>query len=214
MNRGNSAEFDIPFDVRKLFLDTNISRLRVVLIVVGIVGILFLVSYLASLYADLLWYKSLGFDSVLIKILITKVTLFIFGASIFAILGGVAIVFALRISDDTQVLPDPNLLGGTLIRVVRWLSFVGVGIFSIIFGVTASGSWEKWLLLQNSVAFNLSDHVYNKDVAFYVFQLPVFEFLQNWLLGIGLVILFGSLAVLFINFGVRGMKFSFTNKSI
>ena len=129
MNRGNSAEFGIPFDVRKLFLDANISRLRVVLIVVGIVGILFLVSYLASLYADLLWYKSLGFDSVLIKILITKVTLFILGASIFAILGGVAIVFALRISDDTQVLPDPNLLGGTLIRVVRWLSYVGVGIF-------------------------------------------------------------------------------------
>ena len=47
MNRGNSAEFGIPFDVRKLFLDANISRLRVVLIVVGIVGILFLVSYLA-----------------------------------------------------------------------------------------------------------------------------------------------------------------------
>jgi uncharacterized membrane protein (UPF0182 family) len=212
MNIGNSAEFDIPFDVRKFFLGANISRLRVVLIVVGIVGILFLVSYLASLYADLLWYKNLGFDSVLIKVLITKVTLFILGASIFAILGGVAIVFALRISDDTQVLPYPNSLSETLIRVVSWLSFVGVGIFSIIFGVTASGSWEKWLLLQNSVAFNLSDHVYNRDVAFYVFQLPFFEFLQNWLLGVGLVILFGSLTVIFINFGVRGMKFSFTNK--
>ena len=212
MNRGNSAEFSMPFEIGKLFLGGNISRLRVVLIAVGIVGILFLVSYLASLYADLLWYQNLGFDAVFIKILLTKVTLFLLGASIFAILAGIAVVLALRISDETQVLQHPNILGETIIKVVKWLSFVGVGIFSIVFGVTASGSWEKWLLLQNSVAFNISDHVHNKDVAFYVFQLPFFEFLHNWLLGVGLVILLGSLAVLFINFGVRGMKFSFTKQ--
>lgn len=212
MNRGNSAEFGMPFDVGKLFLGGNISRLRVVLIAVGIVALFFIVSYLASLYADLLWYQNLGFDAVFIKILLTRLTLFIFGALIFVVLGAIAIFLALRISDGAQVLPFPNVLGETIIKVVRWLSFLGVGIFAVIFGITASSAWEKWLLLQNSVNFNISDHVHNKDVAFYVFQLPFFEFLQNWLLGVGLVILFGSLAVLFINFGVRGIKFSFTKQ--
>ena len=192
MNRGNSAEFGMPFDVGKLFLGGNISRLRVVLIAVGIVALFFLVSYLASLYADLLWYQNLGFDAVFIKILLTRLTLFIFGALIFVVLGAIAIFLALRISDGAQVLPFPNVLGETIIKVVRWLSFLGVGIFAVIFGITASSAWEKWLLLQNSVNFNISDHVHNKDVAFYVFQLPFFEFLQNWLLGVGLVILFGS----------------------
>ena len=167
---------------------------------------------MASLYADLLWYQNLGFDAVFIKILLTRLTLFIFGALIFVVLGAIAIFLALRISDGAQVLPFPNVLGETIIKVVRWLSFLGVGIFAVIFGITASSAWEKWLLLQNSVNFNISDHVHNKDVAFYVFQLPFFEFLQNWLLGVGLVILFGSLAVLFINFGVRGIKFSFTKQ--
>ena len=211
MNRGNSAEFGMPFDVGKLFLGGNISRLRVVLIAVGIVALFFIVSYLASLYADLLWYQNLGFDAVFIKILLTRLTLFIFGALIFVVLGAIAIFLALRISDGAQVLPFPNVLGETIIKVVRWLSFLGVGIFAVIFGITASSACEKWFLLQNSVNFNISDHVHNKDVAFYVFQLHFFEFLQNWLLGVGLVILFGSLAVLFINFGVRGIKFSFTN---
>ena len=212
MNRGDSAEFGMPFEVGKFFLGGNISRLRVVFIAVGIVALLFLGSYLASLYADLLWYQNLGFDAVFIKILLTRLTLFIFGALIFAVLGGIAIFLTLRISDGAQVLPFPNVLGETIIKVVRWLSFLGVGIFAVIFGVTASGAWEKWLLVQNSVNFNISDHVHNKDIAFYVFQLPFFEFLQNWLLGVGLVILFGSLAVLFINFGVRGIKFSFTKQ--
>ena len=158
MNRGDSAEFGMPFDVGKFFLGGNISRLRVVLIAVGIVALLFLGSYLASLYADLLWYQNLGFDAVFIKILLTRLTLFVFGALIFAVLGGIAIFLTLRISDGAQVLPFPNVLGETIIKGVRWLSFLGVGIFAVIFGVTASGAWEKWLLLQNSVNFNIFTH--------------------------------------------------------
>ena len=71
MNRGDSAEFGMPFEVGKFFLGGNISRLRVVFIAVGIVALLFLGSYLASLYADLLWYQNLGFDAVFIICLLS-----------------------------------------------------------------------------------------------------------------------------------------------
>ena len=59
-------------------------------------------------------------------------------------------------------------------------------------------------------SFGNPDPVYGKDLSFYVFSLPLYEFLQGWLLGAAAVILLATIGMYFVNFSFRGVGFLIT----
>ena len=63
---------------------------------------------------------------------------------------------------------------------------------SVILSMVLSGHWAKVLQYLHPTVFNSSEPVFNQDVSFYIFALPLGELLEFWLVGL---FLFGLVAV-------------------
>lgn len=57
-------------------------------------------------------------------------------------------------------------------------------LLSLFFGLVLSSNWSRVLLFFNATAFGAPDPVFNRDVGFYVFRLPIWELLSFWFSGL------------------------------
>ena len=178
---------------------------------VGLLVLFLLLTFLKSIYTDLLWYGSLDLRSVYVKVLVTRVVLFIVGAAVVAVGLAVSLYFANRQSKGPPVVPvSPEALA-FLKRLVFWGSIAVVLILSVVFGAFLASHWETFLRFANSVPFGETDPVFGKDISFYMFKLPLYQFVQGWLLGALIIMMLASLALNFINFSLRGLRFEVTS---
>ncbi|MEZ4519694.1 MAG: UPF0182 family protein [Chloroflexota bacterium] len=63
----------------------------------------------------------------------------------------------------------------------------------------AAGQWDVILSYLNRVPFDIADPIFGHDVSFYIFELPILEFVQGWLLSILLIALLGIIPIYAIN---------------
>ncbi|MFH1141650.1 MAG: UPF0182 family protein, partial [Chloroflexota bacterium] len=180
------------------------------LVIVGLVVLYVLFSFLRSVYTDWLWFDNLGYKSVFLTILTTKIWLFFAGALMFALLVVPNLIVAQRFSQGPSTIPLPPESVHLLRRITFWGIVVAVLLISTIFGSVASGRWEVFLRFMNSVPFGQTDPQFNKDISFYVFTLPILHFIQGWLLGAVIVILLATIGLHFVNFTLRGVRFDLT----
>ena len=199
--RGSQFSLDFggvnPFVLRK--------RLKWGALVVGLILLFVLLSLLRSIYTDWLWYGELGFRSVFIKVLVTRIVLFVLGGVIFGVLAGISLYFANRVSQGTEQIPLPQATSDFLRRFIKWGAVAAAAVLSAIFGALVAGEWQVFLRFESAVSFGATEPVYNKDVSFYVFSLPLYDFIQGWFLGAAIVILLATLALYFVNFSMRGV---------
>ncbi|MDY6783447.1 MAG: UPF0182 family protein [Cyanobacteriota bacterium] len=77
----------------------------------------------------------------------------------------------------------------------RWcLRVISVAI-SLIFGFVISGNWSRLLLFFNETPFERTDPIFNLDIGFYLYKLPLWQLLYFWLGGLSL---YGLIACLLI----------------
>ncbi len=160
---------------------------KAVLVTIAAVVVLAL---LLSFYADWLWFKSLGYQAVLLTIVFTKLGLgIVLGVLFLGIVGG-NLYLAWRLDTD-KGLPARSPFGqlstgGLPEGVTRQSVGVLVGVtalgIAVITGIEAAARWELFLKYLNAQSFGLADPIFDRDVGFYVFSLPLFDYLQNWLL--------------------------------
>ncbi len=76
---------------------------------------------------------------------------------------------------------DLSIYGDTIPNYV-----VGTLVFILSLGAAATGIeiWESILQFLNPTAFNMQDPIYGQDIGFYLFRLPVWEYLQGTLLNL------------------------------
>ena len=86
---------------------------------------------------------------------------------------------------------------------------VTIGV-SIVFAILFSSQWELLLKFTNSVGFNATDPMFNKDISFYIFDLPAYSFIQGWLVAVFAVGLIATAALSFAHYALRGVSFSLT----
>ena len=178
-------------------------------VILSLLLIFLFLSFVRSIYTDILWYEGLGYKSVLLKILTTRLWLFLIGTCLFAILMGSSLFSILRTNRGNyklEVSSDVNLL---LRRLVFWGSVASTILLAVIFGSIISNHWEIFLKFFNSVSFGTLDPIYHKDISFYVFSMPVLHFVQGWLLGLAIVILLTTFLLHFINCNLRGIPINF-----
>ncbi len=168
----------------------------------------------SSIYVDWIWFENLGFLSVFITIIQAKAILFAFGAVGFLIFSLVNISIANKFSPK-GVSPEAalNLSSETMYqvrRVLRLATLLGMVIFSIVFGVTALGAWETTLRFTNSNLFNVLDPLFNRDVSFYIFNLPLYRFLYSWSIGMIAVTSLIAAGIYAANFAIGGFQLRLT----
>ncbi len=124
-----------------------------------ILGI-FLTITLSRIYVDWLWFDSLGFLSVYKTMLFTKIMVGV----------AVAVIFFLAIAGNIWV-------ANRKVKVQRTpLYSIAFGI-SVVVGFIASAFWFSVPRFLESTPFGFVDPLFKKDVAFYVMEIPLYQFL-------------------------------------
>ena len=184
---------------------------------VGLAGLALLstASEIVGFYTDWLWFHEVGFTSVFLTVLQAQVLLgVVTGAAFFLILHG-NVILARRLAsrdvlvavDDREGLPSPEVLDPFLRRLAFPLSVM----IALFVGWLGAGRWELVLKALNATPFGVRDPLFDRDVAFYVFQLPLWNSVYRWLMG---SVIFTGLAAIAVHFGTRGIQLSPARLSI
>jgi len=158
-------------------------------------GILFWgVPVALGLYTDWLWFADLGFTGVYRIRLLTQVALFAAGAAVFLGLVLGSAVLARRLSERAA---NDLTLPGSQLRAIEGSFTQLLGAGALLLGLTMAGSmagrWSEVLRFLRPTPFGTSDPLFGRDIAYFVFALPLYRSLQGWLL---LSVFFALLAAL------------------
>lgn len=168
------------------------------------VGLVLGTSSMLSWYLEALWFGSLGYSDVFWKTLELKSTLFCG----FTLVTFILVYAALRLLQPSQL--DNRLLyvNGqpvslplqSVVRVVSW-----VVALVVAFGA-GTGLMAEWTTFGQYLhapavagATAMTDPIFGRPIAFYLFTLPVWQLIATWLTTISLVILVAALLVLLLS---------------
>jgi uncharacterized membrane protein (UPF0182 family) len=166
----------------------NLQRKALILlglIIVALVMLRLFVSY----YGDWLWFQNVGFAKVFTTILWARVLAFAVFFSIFGIFAGLNIAIARKWGRPTRVIkvatPEEPLTPFAIIFHRTYADSVWaiiIFLLAVIMGSSASDSWLAILQFLQRSPFGVPDPIFQKDVGFYVFALPLYLFLRGWYL--------------------------------
>lgn len=185
------------------------------LIAVATVALLSTAGQIVSFYTDWLWFREVQFTSVLVTILRTQILLgLVTGVAFFVILyGNVALAWRLAprenlvVADDALGLPSPEILRPYLRRLTLPVS----ATLALLAGWLGTDRWELVLKALSPTPFGIRDPLFDQEVAFYVFRLPLWSSLYGWLMG---VLILSGLATIAVSFCTRGIQVSSRGVSI
>lgn len=173
-------------------------RTTTVLILGGVLLALVLgLPSLASLYTDAQWFGTLGRSDVFSTILWTRLGLGLGVGLVVALVLEANLWLARRISRGLPTLQvaDPNMapidLGESGPKLLRFSSPV-IGLFA---GLAASNQWSTWLRFTHGSTFGRSDPIFDRDIGFYVFDVPLYDAvhtLGTWVVVLGLLLAGGT----------------------
>ena len=152
---------------------------------VGLIVLLLVGPRLVDAYVDWLWFGEVGFRSVWVTVLLTRVAIFV---AVAVVVGGTVLLALMlayrsrpvfvpgaRPNDPiapyrTQVMRRPRLFG--------WGVAVAVGVLC---GLIAQSNWVTVQLFLHGGSFGIVDPEFGHDIGFYVFDLPFYRSVLNWL---------------------------------
>jgi len=175
--------------------------------VIVLLILLFSLRGLAGFFTDFLWFDSVGQGGTWRALLSAKVV----PALVFTVVFFVIMLTSLLIAD--RLAPKYRSMGPEDELVERYQQFVSsyqgrirVGVslfFALIAGVGVASQWQEWVLFTHRVDFGVKDAQFNKDIGFYVFQLPFLRFIADWLFAGLVIVLLVTAVAHYLNGGIR-----------
>ena len=142
---------------------------KVISFFVGLVVLIFVsLGGLSTLFTDYMWFQNLGFEYIFTTILSSRILLFFVGFLFFFLFTFVNYYIATKLQEKTQITFGTGL--------------IVISVFSLIFGISLSGQWEIVLKYINQVSFGMIDPILGMDAGFYVFSLPFYSLIINYIL--------------------------------
>lgn len=173
------------------------SRSNRWLILIGIILLaLFGLGSLATFYTDWLWFNELGYLNLFTTQLRTRVILFVIGFAVSALILLGNWLYARRAAIAETPPGSPQLLRSSFTRLIV---LVAGGFMALLFAGAVASQWDTLLRYIHRVPFDILDPIFNRDVGFYVFELPVYDFIQGWFLSVFFVTLLGLVPIYAIN---------------
>jgi uncharacterized protein len=136
------------------------------------------------LYTDWLWFQEVGLTQVFTTRLALQGWLFIgVTAAVFVFLfANLSVAARTAAPDVLWELEDQLGLPGRAILepLVRRLLVPVVAVIAFFSGMRATGAWDTVLEYLNRTAFGRVDPLFQRDIGFYVFELPFWRLLYGW----------------------------------
>jgi uncharacterized protein len=179
--------------------------LRLVGVVIAVIVVLIALGSVSSVVVDWAWFSSIGYAGVFWTVLATKVALFVFVFAVSTMLLWANAILALRFASQPRTrLPvafDPGVPGFTGFQasqgpwagssglqlsplVWRFLILAVAVVLGLLIALGESGRWDLVLRFIHQAPYGRNDPMFDKDIGFYLFSLPVYVAVKNWLLWI------------------------------
>jgi hypothetical protein len=164
-----------------------------------------LITLCVNLYTDWLWFDTMGYLSVYLTRLTTRVGMFLVAALVAMIFVGVNWLVVPRklLRHLSMVIRPHQRLVRLGAHLLTWL-LVAIGlIVTLVMASVASSRWMDFLIWRHAASFDLPDPVFGLDASFYVFRFPFYQFAVGWLLGLVVVSLAGTVLIYGLGRGLR-----------
>ncbi|NCC81576.1 MAG: UPF0182 family protein, partial [Clostridia bacterium] len=182
----NKQEFKIP---------------KITLLPFLIVILFVLLPILNNFWIDLSWFKETGYQDVFLKNIYFKVLV---GAGLFLfsfLIALITLTKTIKSIPDTYIDDDVIDISMAVKKPGKSKIFIIAGLFSFIISSLFTGPlWKQILLFINQEPFNYTDPIFNNDVSFYFFTLPLIEMIVSPLM-------FFSIAIIALNALVYGFYY-------
>jgi uncharacterized membrane protein (UPF0182 family) len=165
------------------------------LTIAAILVVLIALGRASSLVVDWAWFSSIGYASVFWTAFATKAALFAIVFAVSALLLWLNGSIALRLARPRQLrLPaslaalqgspsTPAGMLGPISGLLPWrlLILAAALVVALLIAMSEIGKWELVLRFIYQVPYGQNDPLFGKDIAFYLFSLPVYSALKNWM---------------------------------
>ena len=166
-----------------------------------------LISVVAGVWTDYLWFSSVGQTRVFATTYSTKWLLFVVTAVLMMTIIGANLVLAYR-TRPKEPPTGPEHQGVEAYRHAidphrRGVTGVLLGLIGLIAGLTAASNWQTWLLFINRVRFGVKDPQFGLDLSFFINVYPFLRMALSFLFAAVLLSLVLSAAVHVLYGGLR-----------
>jgi uncharacterized membrane protein (UPF0182 family) len=143
------------------------------------------VGSVSRFYTDLLWFREIDKTSLFWGMLRTKAFIGLLAGVGTATIVGINLWMVERLAPryglTAVARPQVERARAVLSPYLRPLR-IGIAAFlGLVVGLQASGLWQAFMLWRNRVPFGQRDALFNRDVGFYVFELPFQRAVFGWL---------------------------------
>jgi len=182
------------------------SRALIITAVILVIAFFALTTF-ANFYTNVLWFRDIGYGSVYSRLLWTKIILFF----IFGLLMAVVVVANMVVAFRMRPLFHPQSPEQTgldryrqAVTPIRTWLVVCLGVLLGIFaGTSGAGEWRTYMLWRNGVSFGKEDSSFHKDIGFFVFDLPWYHYLIDFVMAVSVVALLAAAVVHYLYGGIR-----------
>ncbi|HEX7186795.1 MAG TPA: UPF0182 family protein [Actinomycetes bacterium] len=183
-------------------------RSRALLPTLVILGVLLIgFSIFTGFYTDLLWFRSVGYESVFTRTLTAKALLFVVFGLVFAGVVAVNFLVAYRYRPAYQaMIPGQQELDRyrmALDPYKRVVVLTIVTLLGLIAGSSAAGEWRTYVQWRNGVEFGIKDQQFGKDISYFAFDLPWWRFVLGFAIATIVVGLIAAAATHYLYGGLR-----------
>lgn len=188
-------------------------RTKVIIGAVVLVVLLFFgTTTFAGLYTDGLWYHALrnavgeSYGSVFDRLFWTKTLLFVATGLVMGLALAATMVIAFRTRPFYSPADEHSSIARyrEAINPIRgWLTGGVCVIAGVFAGISGAGQWRTFMLWRHAVPFGQTDPYFGKDIGFYVFTLPWWHYVVDFVMATLLVALFASVVVHYLYGGIR-----------
>ena len=176
-------------------------------VIVAIIAFLVLITIVAGVWTDFLWYRAIHYSSVFGTTYGTRWAMFFVAGLFMAVVTGANAALAYRLRPIYRPVPAPGQ-GGDAYRMAidphrRLLLGLVLAVVGVISGITAAGSWRTWLLFSNQVPFGKVDPQFKWDLSFFIFTYPFIRMVLSYLFAAVLLSLVLATLVHYLYGGLR-----------
>ena len=207
--RGNGGSgLGSPIDIRDLVIPGGRKIVKWLIGIVALLGVLLLINWARGLYADWLWYSAVGYNDILVRIVTTKITLFVIGLAFVAMFLATNLVIIFRNTRGITAGSGAPVTQEAYLQIRKfaiWILGSVTIIIGSVFGYMVATEWNAVLMYLNGEPFYAKDPIFNEDISFYVFALPVIQLVKSWLITVIIVALVIAAGLYFLAFSFQGV---------
>jgi uncharacterized membrane protein (UPF0182 family) len=164
-------------------------------------------SLFSGIWTEKLWFNSIGYGHVFSTLLWTKIALFFGFGTLMAlvVVGNIWVAYRIRPIFRPNSVEQASLdRYREVITPIRKVALIVTGlVFGIFAGASASGQWRTYLLWDHRQSFGQKDAYFHKDIGFYVFSLPWYHWLVDFMMTALVIGLIAAVLVHYVYGGIR-----------